>query len=128
MSDPAAKPAGAAQPAPAPAQLAVSGEPQAARGPEAVQRDLARLERLYDISVRDYFSTFATYSTAATILVAALSFPGDVLSPLHTAAIAVIGLYLCVQWHVSTARPRGTKRLPAMRGSPSSWCCSAFGP
>jgi hypothetical protein len=80
------------------------------RDPESVHRDIARAERLYDISVRDYFSTFATYSTAATILVAALSFPGAVLSPLHTATIALIGLYLCIQWHVSTAVMRDQYR------------------
>lgn len=110
MSETAPQATAAAQAAMATAQPALSSGPTASRDAEVVHRDIARLDRLYDVSVRDYFSTFATYSTAATILVAALSFPGAALSPLHTATIAVIGLYLCVQWHVSTAVMRDQYR------------------
>jgi len=80
------------------------GEPGALRNGE-ISKQLDRAIEFYGICLRDYFSTFSAYSTATTILVAAIGFlvrdnPQD-SSPLIL-LVAICGLVLCLQWHVST--------------------------
>lgn len=75
--------------------------------PDKAEKELQRIETLYSISLRDYFSTFAAYSTATSILLAGLGFvAGKIESGLLMAFLSLIGLFLCFQWHISTSSMR----------------------
>jgi hypothetical protein len=72
-----------------------------------LEKELARIDALYAICLRDYFSTFAAYATATSILLAGVGFVlSAIQSPWLVALLTLIGLYLCAQWHISTTSMR----------------------
>lgn len=85
----------------------VTPVPDAVVPHEHLERQLERVDRLYDICVRDYFSTFGTYATATSIFLFGMSFVvEDVKSSVLVLALGLIGIFLCLQWHISTTTMR----------------------
>jgi hypothetical protein len=75
--------------------------------PDKAEKELQRVETLYSISLRDYFSTFAAYATATSILLAGLGFvAGKIESEILATSLSLIGVFLCFQWHISTSSMR----------------------
>jgi hypothetical protein len=76
-----------------------------------LRTELARADALYAVSLRDYFATFGIYASATSILLATLGF---VLSRLGSSwvpgLLAFAGLFLCLQWHISTTSMRDQYR------------------
>lgn len=78
---------------------------------EVAAKELDRAVDLYSICLRDYFSTFGTYTTATSILVAGLGFLSRGNQPQQLIlVVSFCGLILCWQWHVSTATMRDQYR------------------
>ncbi|MFY9622309.1 MAG: hypothetical protein WAQ99_21010 [Pyrinomonadaceae bacterium] len=74
---------------------------------EKLERELTRIDTLYAVCLRDYFATFGAYATATSILLAGVGFVvSAVQSPWVVALLTFIGLYLCLQWHLSTTSMR----------------------
>lgn len=68
---------------------------------------LDRAINLYGISLRDYFAAFSTYTTATSILVAAIGFLAkEKQSPQLIFVVASCGMLVCWQWYISTASMR----------------------
>jgi hypothetical protein len=78
---------------------------------EVLRNELARVDMLYGICVRDYFATFGVYATATSIMLASLGFvftKGG--STVLIMTIAIAGLFLTIQWHISTTSMRDQYR------------------
>lgn len=73
---------------------------------EAISRTLT----LAGVSLRDYFSTFAVYATATSILLIATGFLMSRLPPACMVFVGFLGLWLCFQWHIATFGTRLTYR------------------
>lgn len=77
---------------------------------------LDRTIQFVSMSLRDYYSTFATYMTAINVLlvgavVLQTSTKGDPVNDLAVAvSVSVAGLWVCLQWHISTSSMRLTYR------------------
>jgi hypothetical protein len=77
---------------------------------EKVAKELERVEAMYSISIRDFFSTFAAYATATSILLATVGFLVKEASAPVIIMISAIGIFLCFQWHISTSSMRDQYR------------------
>jgi hypothetical protein len=72
-----------------------------------IREELDRVYSLYTSCTRDYFATFGVYATATSILLAAMGFvASQAASRGLIMVLAVIGMYLCLQWHISTTSMR----------------------
>lgn len=67
-----------------------------------LDKSLDRTLRLAGVSLRDYFSTFAVYATATSILLIATGFLKPALPPAGMVLVGFLGLWLCFQWHIAT--------------------------
>lgn len=74
---------------------------------ENLTKLLERAINLYGICLRDYFSAFSTYTTATSILVAAIGFLAKDKQPSQLIfVVASCGMLVCWQWYISTASLR----------------------